>query len=473
MGQVSDHEPQGSSPRWALAGLSLAMLMPSFATSTANVALPELTKLYAASFQGAQWVVLSYLLTVTALILVAGRLGDVLGRRRLMLAGVTVFAGGSMLSGVAPSLEILIAARVVQGVGAATMMALTMAFASAVVPQSRTGSAMGLLGTMSAVGTTLGPALGGLVTAWAGSRAIFMVNVPLAAATLLIAARTLPHDPPRVAAPSARFDLTGTALLAAALIAFALAMTLGHGQFDTLNFAALVTAFVAGIAFVVAEARAPFPLVPFNLIRNRALLASLSTNMIVSTVMMATLIIGPFYLNKVIGLAAAPAGLVMAVGPLAAAMAGVPAGRLVDRLGTECVALGGLAALAAGAAYLSVIPAAFGVAGYVAPIVTMTIGYGLFQAANSTMIMTGGRPAERGLISGMLNLSRNLGLITGVSTMGAIFAWGTAANEVVAASPGMILNGMHSAFVVAFFLIVGSSLVSFHAARNISAERTG
>ncbi|EXS69964.1 MFS transporter [Sphingobium sp. Ant17] len=472
MGQVSEHGPQGS-PRWALAGLSLAMLMPSFATSTANVALPELTKLYAASFQAAQWVVLSYLLTITALIVVVGRLGDVLGRRRLMLAGVTVFAGGSMLSGVAPSLEMLISARVVQGVGAATMMALTMAFASAVVPRSRTGSAMGLLGTMSAVGTTLGPALGGLVTAWTGSRAIFMVNVPLAMVTLLIAARTLPHDPPRVAAPSTRFDLAGTALLAAALIAFALAMTLGRGQFGSLNFAALVTAFVACNAFIVVEARAPFPLVPLNLIRNRALLASLSTNMIVSAVMMATLIIGPFYLSKVIGLAAAPAGLVMAVGPLAAAMAGVPAGRLVDRLGTERVALGGLAALAAGTAYLSVIPAVFGVAGYVAPIVTMTIGYGLFQAANSTKIMTGGRPAERGLISGMLNLSRNLGLITGVSTMGAIFAWGTAANDVVTASPEMILNGMHSTFVVAFFLIIGSSLVSFHAARNISAERTG
>jgi MFS family permease len=175
------------------------------------------------------------------------------------------------------------------------------------------------------------------------------------------------------------------------------------------------------------------------------------------------LIIGPFYLSKVIGLAAAPAGLVMAVGPLAAAMAGVPAGRLVDRLGTERVALGGLAALAAGAASLSVLPVVFGVAGYVAPIVTMTIGYGLFQAANSTKIMTGGSPAERGLISGMLNLSRNLGLITGASTMGAIFAWGTATNDVVTASPDMIVDGMHSTFVVAFFLIVGASIISFRA----------
>lgn len=451
--------------RWTLVGLSLTMLMPSLATSTANVALPNIARTFAASFQAVQWVVLSYLLTITALVVAVGGLGDILGRRRLLLAGIAIFALGSLLSGISPSLELLIAARVLQGFGAAIMMALTMAFVGAVVPAERTGSAMGLLGTMSAVGTTLGPALGGLLIAWAGGKAIFLVNVPLAAISLLITFRTLPQDLPRTAPASSRFDFIGMVLLVTALIAYALAMTLGRGQFGSLNVAILVAAFAAAIAFASVEARVPYPLVGMELFRSQALVAGLSANMIVSTVMMSTLIVGPFYLAKVIGLGPASAGLALAVGPLVATVVGVPAGRLVDRFSAESAALGGLSALATGAAALSLVPAAFGIAGYVVPIMIMTAGYGLFQAANSTKIMMGVSVAERGIVSGALSLSRNLGLVTGGSAMGAIFAWGTAA-DVVTASPGAIIAGMHSTFVVAAILIAVSLLILRRAASS-------
>ena len=417
MEQVSNPRRRRSAS-WTLVGLSLTMLMPSLATSTANVALPSLARTFSASFQATQWIVLSYLLTITALIVAVGHLGDVVGRRRLLLIGTLIFAGGSLLSGLSPSVELLIAARVIQGFGAAIMMALTMAFVGAVVSSERTGSAMGLLGTMSGVGTTLGPALGGLLIGWAGSRAIFLINVPLAVIALLIAARTLPRDLPRAVQSSSHFDFVGMGLLAAALAAYALSMTLGHGRFGLLNIGTLVAAFAAGIAFVAVESQVASPLIRLELFRNRALSTGLATNMIVSTVMMATLVVGPFYLAKVIGLGPATAGLVLAVGPLVAAMVGVPAGWLVDRFGTERAALGGLMALATGAAALSIIPAMFGIAGYVVPIAAMTTGYGLFQAANNTRIMTGTSAAERGIVSGVLNLSRNLGLVTGASAMG-------------------------------------------------------
>lgn len=453
------------SARWTLVGLSLTMLMPSLATSTANVALPSLARIFMASFQGAQWIVLSYLLTITALIVAVGRLGDIFGRRRLLLVGTAIFAGGSLLSGLAPSLELLIAARVVQGLGAAIMMALTMTFVGAVVPSERTGSAMGLLGTMSAVGTTLGPALGGLLIGWAGGKAIFLINVPLAALALLITFRTLPRDLPWAASVASRFDINGMGLLAAALTTYALAMTLGRGQFGLLNVAILVAAFAASIAFAAVEARVPYPLVGMELFRNHSLVAGLSANMIVSTVMMATLIVGPFYLTKVVRLGPAAAGLVLALGPLVAAVVGVPGGRLVDRFGADGVALGGLAGLAMGAVALSVLPSASGVAGYLVPIVVMTTGYGLFQAANNTKIMMSASAAERGVVSGVINLSRNLGLITGASAMGAIFAWGTAARDVVTASPGAIGKGVHWTFLVAAILIVVALLISLRAAR--------
>src|SRR5262245_12140513 len=141
----------------ALTGLSLSMLMSSLGTSIANVALPTLAEAFAAPFQDVQWVVLAYLLAITSLIVSAGRLGDLAGRRRLLLGGVFLFTAASALCGVASTLGLLVAARAVQGAGAAVMMALTMAFVGDTVPKEKAGSAMGLLATMSAIGTALGP----------------------------------------------------------------------------------------------------------------------------------------------------------------------------------------------------------------------------------------------------------------------------------------------------------------------------
>ena len=178
--------------RWALVSLSLSMLLSSLDTSIANVALPTLAQAFTASFQEVQWVVLSYLLVITTLVVSVGRLGDLVGRRRLLLAGIILFTGASALCGGAPTLWLLIAGRAVQGLGGAIMMALTMAMVGETVPKGKTGSAMGLLGTMSAVGTALGPSLGGVLIAGFGWRAIFLVNVPLGILTFLLARRSLP-----------------------------------------------------------------------------------------------------------------------------------------------------------------------------------------------------------------------------------------------------------------------------------------
>src|SRR5712675_2106393 len=167
------------SVRWALAGLSLSMLLASLGTSIANVALPTLAQAFAASFQAVQWIVLAYLLAITTLIVGAGRLGDITGRRRLLLAGIFLFTAASVLCGVAPTLWLLIAARAAQGLGSALMMALSVAFVSEIVGKAKTGSAMGLLGTTSAIGTALGPSLGGVLMAGVGWRAIFLVYAPL------------------------------------------------------------------------------------------------------------------------------------------------------------------------------------------------------------------------------------------------------------------------------------------------------
>lgn len=230
------------SVRWALAGLSLSMLLSSLGISIANVALPTLAQAFNASFQEVQWIVLAYLLAITTLIVSAGRLGDIIGRRRLMLTGIFVFTLASVLCGIAPTLWLLIAARAAQGLGAAIMMALTMAFVGDTVSKAKTGSAMGLLGTMSAIGTALGPSLGGVLIAGVSWRAIFLVNVPLGILTFLLAHRTLPVDRRRPNADRPSFDTIGTLLLALTLAAYALAMTIGRGSFGPLNMALLLAA---------------------------------------------------------------------------------------------------------------------------------------------------------------------------------------------------------------------------------------
>ena len=183
------------SVRWALASLSLSMLLSSLGTSIANVGLADAWRRRSAPpSRQVQWIVLAYLLAITTLIVSVGRLGDIIGRRRLLLAGILLFTVASVLCGVAPTLWLLIAARAAQGLGAAIMMALTMAFVGETVPKAKTGSAMGLLGTMSAIGTALGPSLGGVLIAGLGWRAIFLVNVPLGILTFLLAYRYLPVD---------------------------------------------------------------------------------------------------------------------------------------------------------------------------------------------------------------------------------------------------------------------------------------
>jgi EmrB/QacA subfamily drug resistance transporter len=440
---------------WALGSLSLSMLMSSLDTSIANAGLPALAHAFNASFQDVQWIVLAYLLAVTSLIVSVGRLGDIIGRRRLFLAGIGLFTAASFACGIAPTLWLLIAARAAQGLGAAIMMALTVALVGETVPKARIGSAMGLLGTMSAIGTTLGPSLGGVLIAGLGWRMIFLVNVPLGILNVLLAYRFLPVDRRReTTAQRAGFDVVGTLLLALTLAAYALAMTIGRGQFGPLNIALLLAAAFGVGCFVLAEARVASPLIRLALFRDRVLRASLAMSALVSTVMMATLVVGPFYLARGLGLQTALVGLVLSAGPLVAALTGVPAGRMVDRFGAQRMTGIGLAGIAVGAAVLAMLPAQFGVAGYIAPIVVMTASYALFQAANNTVIMTGIRPEQRGVISGMLSLSRNLGLITGASVMGAVFAVASATTDITTALPEAVATGMRVTFAAAAILML-------------------
>ena len=457
---VAENAERTPSVLWVLGCLSLSMLLSSLGTSIANIALPTLAQVFAATFQEVQWVVLAYLLAITTLIVSAGRLGDITGRRRLLLAGILLFTMASVLCGVAPSLWLLIAARVIQGLGAAIMMAHTMAYVGEVVPKARIGSAIGLLGTMSAIGTALGPSLGGLLITGFGWQAIFFINLPLGILTFLIAYRYLPADQRGIKSDRACFDNVGTLLLAMTLATYALAMTIGRGDFGPLNEALLLAAVFGVSLFVLVETKVESPLIQLSMFRDSVLSASLAMSALVSTVMMTTLVVGPFYLSRALGLDAALVGLVMSVGPFVAALTAVPAGRIADRFGAQRMTVVGLMGMTTGSFILSMSPAGFGISGYIIPIVVITIGYALFQTANITVVMTNIRPDQRGVISGLLNLSRNLGFITGASVMGAVFAFASATIDITTARPEAVAAGMRTTFAVAAILTLVTLTIS-------------
>ena len=256
-------------------------------------------------------------------------------------------------------------------------------------------------------------------------------------------------------------------------------MTIVRGQFGPLNIVLLLAVALGVAAFAMVETKVASPLIHLAMFGDPALSTSLISNALVSTVMMTTLVVGPFYLTRALGLDPAAIGLVMSVGPVVAALSGIPAGRFVDRFGARPVMMAGLAAIAAGAAALSILPATFAIPGYLAPIVVVTAGYALFQAANNTAVMADVPPDRRGVISGMLNLSRNLGLVTGASVMGAVFALASAASDIATAPTEAVASGMRVTFAVAAGLILlavvialaGRVLVARLALPNDARER--
>jgi MFS family permease len=382
------------------------MLLASLGTSIANVGLPTIARDFDAPFSHVQWIVLAYLIAVTAGVVLAGPIGDAVGRRRTLMFGLALFSLASVACGIAPNLTTLVAARAAQGTGAAAMLALTMAFATDIGVPARTGRTMGLLGATSAIGTTIGPVLGGVLIATMGWHAIFLVNVPLGVLALTLIHRYLPED----SAPAPRASAPGRVR-------------------------------VAGL-------------------RSPVLVLGFVMSFVVSTVMMATLIVGPFYLAGALDLSAALVGAVMSVGPAVAALVSIPAGRWVDRLGSTRVTRIGLVMMLLGALVLSVAPSRFGITGYITPLVLLTSGYAQFQTANNAAVMTAATPATRGTVSGLVNLSRNLGLIAGASAMAAVFALGTRTSDVAHARPAALATGMHVAFAAAAALLTTALLLS-------------
>ena len=437
--------------RIGLLALGLSTLLPMLAGCMANLVLPALEVAFAVPFASLQWVLVAYLLGITCLTLVAGRLGDRLGRRRLLLAGTALFMLASLLCALAPSMGWLIAARDLQGAGAACMLSLALAMVGQLVPADRRGWGMGLLGTLSACGTALGPSMGGLLVENLGWQAPFLLLVPLGLLALVAGMIGLPADEQEREGEGIN---PGSLLaLTSALLCYGLLLSAGREYWYGL-------VPVGGLAtwlLVRNERHASAPLLPLTLLHEPALRGGLLGSALVASVMVLTLLIGPFYLCGVFGLGLTEVGLWISGGPLLAACTGLPAGWLVDRLGAGAVVRLGLGTMLIATLGLVTFPISWGPLGYLLPILLLTTGYALFQTANNGAVVGAASEQHRGAVAGLLTLARNLGQLTGTAGLGGLFAVLVGGENLGIASAAALRSGMQLSFALAG-LLIGLSL---------------
>jgi EmrB/QacA subfamily drug resistance transporter len=437
-------------PRWRVFPvLALGTVMATLDISVVNIALPTLSRTFRAPLTTIEWVVLAYVLTITALLLPLGRLADDLGRRRMYGAGLALFTGASLACAGAPGAAWLIAARVIQGCGAGMMSSTSLALLTASFPPGERGRAIGAFGAAVGVGLALGPPLGGLVVEHASWRWIFVLNLPAGLLALAMLRGRVPADPPAAGWP--RVDVGGAGASSLALVALMLALSRGPaiGWSAPLVLGLFVAAGVLAVAFVAIERRSSHPIVPTGLLRG-PLGTTLALTAIGQLLSIAVGVHMPLYLEEVLGLDAGRTGRWMAVLPLTALILAPVAGRATDRTGSRGFTVGGLLVVAAGLTVLGRLGIAPGSGRLLAGLFAVGVGLGLFTVANSSALLGSVPPEHLGLASGLQATSRNLGIAAGSALVIAVVASRYAAHGGAGAlAAGAIPPAARSAFALA------------------------
>jgi EmrB/QacA subfamily drug resistance transporter len=414
--------PVDYSRKWyVMAAVAMGVFLATIDGSIVNVALPTLVEAFATQFAVVEWVVLAYLLTVTTLMLSVGRLGDMIGKKPLYVAGFIVFTIGSGLCGLSPSVELLIGFRVFQAIGASMLMALGVAIVTEAFPPSERGKALGIIGSMVSIGIVIGPVLGGLLIGALSWHWIFFVNLPVGVVGTWMVLRFVPGlKPPG----GQRFDLAGAGTLFVSLMALLIALTLGQQRgFAAPEVLALFGAcLVLLVAFVVIERRSEQPMIDLTLFRNRLFNVNLITGFATFISVNGTIILMPFYLENVLGYSPEYVGFLLAVVPIAVGITAPISGTLSDRVGTRPITVVGLAIILGGFFAVSTLGLNTTALGYVLRFLPIGIGIGVFQSPNNSAIM-GAVPRSRlGVASGLLSMTRTLGQTTGIATLSAVWA---------------------------------------------------
>jgi EmrB/QacA subfamily drug resistance transporter len=406
---------------WTLGSMSFALFMIMLDNTVVNVALPSIQSDLGASLSALEWTINAYTLVFAVLLVTGGRLGDIFGRRRAFLFGVVVFALSSATAGLAPNDLSLVVSRAVQGIGAAFMMPATLSIITNAFPPHERGKAIGTWAGVSALALALGPVVGGFLTEAVSWRAIFFLNLPVAALAVFVAlvATKESRDPnvPRTV------DYAGVATLTVGIGALVLALVEGNGWgWGSPRILALLATSAAGLAsFLVVERRTRFPMVEFSFLRSRMFLGANGIAFVVSFAMLAVFFFMALYMQNILGYSPLEAGIRFLPTTVVIIIAAPISGRLTDRIGARTPIAIGLSLVALALYLQSRITIDTTYSDLLLPFVLMGLGIGLTMSPMSTAAMNAVDQTKAGLASGILSMSRMVGGTFGVAAVGALF----------------------------------------------------
>ncbi|MEU0222735.1 MFS transporter [Streptomyces sp. NPDC006284] len=422
---MSQHGTQrgsrGGGAVWALVITSIAGFMAALDNLVVTTALPSIREDLGGAMHDLEWTVSAYTLTFAVLLMFGAALGDRFGRRRLFVVGLTVFTGASAAAAMAPGLDSLIAARAVQGVGAAIMMPLTLTLLTAAVPAERRGMAYGIWGAVNGLAVASGPLVGGSLTEHVSWQWIFWLNVPLGLALLPLARLRLNES----YGNGAPLDLPGTLLASGGL--FGIVYGLVRGPVDGWTGPVVLTALFAGAALLVGFVhhgiRARNPMLPMRLFRSRAFSGINAASLLMFLGMFGSIFLLSQYMQNVLGYSPTEAGLRMLPWTGMPMLVAPIAGILSDRVGGRPVVAAGLFFQAAGLGHLAYVVTTDASYGSQLPgLILSGIGMALYFAPASALVMSSVTAKEQGIASGANNALREVGGALGIAVMASIFS---------------------------------------------------
>jgi EmrB/QacA subfamily drug resistance transporter len=428
--------------KWAvLALVALGTFMTALDASIVNIGLPSIARAFRAPVGGAvEWVIIIYLVVIAGTLLTVGRLSDLVGSKAVWMTGLAMFVLGSTLCGAASTLVMLIIARAFQGLGGALIFAPGLAIIADAFPPAERGRALGMNAVVSAIGTSFGPTLGGVITEHLTWRWIFYINLPLGALGFIASSRLLARSETRTREP---LDLPGAVLIAMGFSLLTVTLSFGQawGWASGRLLACVVFAVVALVAAARVERRTRHPIVDLALFRESVLASSLGSLMLAMLALFAASFLLPFYFEELRGFSVARAGFLLTPLPLTIAVVAPFSGALADRVGSRWLVAGGLALASMGLLLLSRLDANSTIEQIVGCLVVTGLGQGMFQSPNSRALMNAAPASQQGEASGLLATARVVGQSLSVALAAAIFT------GVGGASAGLTLAAARAAAV--------------------------
>jgi EmrB/QacA subfamily drug resistance transporter len=413
-------------PWLVLLVVSLGFFMTLLDLTIVNIAIPDMITRLHASLDDVLWVINAYALVLAVLVITAGRLGDLIGPRTLFFAGVALFTAASVACGLSPSPGWLIGFRAVQGLGAAMLMPQTLTIITNTFPPERRGAAFGVWGAVAGVATIAGPTLGGLLVTAFDWRYIFFVNLPIG---LIVLVLTLFIIPDVRLGRRHRIDVLGVVLATAALLAICYGLVEGQ-KYDwgtITSFISIPLILGAGVVLLVVFllyqklTQNHEPLIPFAVFRDRNFSVMNWVSGVLAIGMMGIFLPFTIYLQSVLGFSALKAGLAMAPASLISIFVAPVAGRMTDRIGGKYILMSGLTLFGAGMGWLALIARPDSSwQSFLAPLILAGFGMGCVFAPLITVAMRNIQPQMAGAASGVLNTVRQVGLVIGTATVGAL-----------------------------------------------------